>query len=181
MTAREIAITTKFSSDKLRARARKESNRRAAMRMLAIANELDGYEREEAARLAGMSDQALRDTIKRVNSEGIDGVYDRPRSGRPRRLTPEQEQEIKSVVLEGPDIEKDGLSAFTLEDIRKIIEDRYGANYHIGYMGRLMRRLDLSRQKARPSHPKKVPAAAAAFKKSPTNAEKACRYNRRRG
>jgi hypothetical protein len=59
MTAREIAITTKFSSDKLRARARKESNRRAAMRMLAIANELDGYEREEAARLAGMSDQDI--------------------------------------------------------------------------------------------------------------------------
>ena len=104
-----------------------------------------------------------------------------PGRGRPRRLTPEQEHEIKSVVLEGPDLEKDGQSAFTLEDIRKIIEDRYVANYHIGYMGRLMRRLDLSRQKARPSHPKKDPAAAAAFKKSPTNSVKACRYTRRRG
>jgi transposase len=90
-------------------------DRRAAMRMLAIANELDGYDRDEAARLAGMSDQALRDTIKRVNSEGIDGFYDRPRAGRPRRLTTKQEQEIKSAVLDGPDIEKDGLSAFTLE------------------------------------------------------------------
>jgi hypothetical protein len=43
------------------------------MRMLAI-DELDGYDREEAARLAGMSDQALRDAIKRLNTEGIDGL-----------------------------------------------------------------------------------------------------------
>lgn len=181
MAAREIVISTKFSSDEFRALARKETNRRAAMRMLAIANELDGYDRDEAARLAGMSDQALRDAIKRVNSEGIDGFYDRPRAGRPRRLTAKQEQEIKSAVLDGPDIEKDGLSAFTLEDIRSMIEDRYGARYHIGYMGRLMRRLELSRQKARPSHPMKDPAAAAAFKKSPTKAEKTCRYTRARG
>jgi transposase len=79
-------------------------------------------------------------------------------------------------VLAGPDIEKDGLSAFTLEDIRKLIEERYGARYHIDTMGSLMRRLGLSRQKARPSHPKKDPAAAAAFKKSPARAEKDCRY-----
>jgi hypothetical protein len=74
MSEREIVICTKFSSDKLRVLARKESNRRTAMRMLAIANELDGYDREEAARLAGMSDQALRDAIKRLNTEGIDGL-----------------------------------------------------------------------------------------------------------
>jgi transposase len=144
--------------------------------MLAIANELDGYEREEAARLAGMSDQALRDAIKRFNAEGLDGLHDRPRSGRPRRLTREQESEVAAAVLEGPDIEKDGLSAFTLEDIRKLIEARYGVRYHIDTMGSVMRRLGLSRQKARPSHPKKDPAAAAAFKKSPVRAEEYCRY-----
>jgi transposase len=106
MSGREIEICTNLSSDKLRVLARKESNRRTAMRMLAI-DELDGYDREEAARLAGM----LRDAIKRLNTEGIDGLYDRPRSGRPRRLNAEQEQEIKSAVLDGPDIENDGLSA----------------------------------------------------------------------
>jgi transposase len=174
--AERIEIATHLAADELRAAARKEGNRRAALRLMAIANELDGYEREEAARLAGMSDQALRDAIKRFNAEGMAGLYDRPRSGRPRRLTPEQESEVADAVLAGPDIEKDGLSAFTLEDIRKLIEERYGARYHIATMGSLMRRLGLSRQKARPSHPKKDPAAAAAFKKSPARAEKDCRY-----
>src|SRR5262245_37027003 len=175
---RLIEIVTKLSADELRALARKEGDRRAAMRMLAIANELDGYERAEAARLAGMSEQALRDAIKRLNAGGLDGLYDRPRSGRPRRLDAEQDAKIKAAVLAGPDIEKDGLSAFPVEDIRRVIRDRHGARYHHGYMGRLMQRLGLSRQKARPSHPQKDPAAAAAFKKGPQRAEENCSYTR---
>ena len=78
--SRAIEILTELSADELRTLARKEYDRRAAMRMLAIANELDGYERAEAAQLAGMSDQALRDAIKRLNAEGLAGLHDRPRS-----------------------------------------------------------------------------------------------------
>lgn len=181
MARREITIDTGMTADDLRVRARREDNRRAAMRMLAIANELDGYEREEAARLAGMSDQALRDAIKRFNAEGVDGLVDRPRSGRPRKLDAEQEARIKADVLKGPDIEADGLSAFTLEDIRHMIAEKHGADYHIGYMGSLMKRLQLSRQKARPSHPKKDPAAEAVFKKRPTKTAQNCSYTRKAG
>jgi transposase len=181
MTGRAIEIMTHLKADELRALARKESNRRAAMRMLAIANELDGYEREEAARLAGMSNQALRDAIKRLNAQGLDGLYDRPRSGRPRRLDAKQEAKIKAAVLAGPDIDKEGLSSFTLEDIRQLIEDRHGVCHHIGYMGRVMKRMGLSRQKGRPSHPQKDEAAAAAFKKSPAKAQEDCSYTRAPG
>src|SRR3972149_12122757 len=124
MRSRAIEIATDLTAEELRALARKESDRRAAMRMLAIANELDGYEREEAARLAGMSDQALRDAIKRLNAGGLAGLHDRPRSGRPRRLDAKQEAKIKAAGLARPDIDKDGLSSFTLEDIRRLIEGR---------------------------------------------------------
>lgn len=40
MTSREIEIVTDLRADDFRSMMRKESNRRAAMRMLAIANEL---------------------------------------------------------------------------------------------------------------------------------------------
>lgn len=171
MARHEIVIETKLRPEELRAAARCEENRRAARRMLAIANELDGYDREEAARLVGMSDQALRDAVKRFNAEGLDGLHDRPRSGRPRRIDEKAEREIRADVLAGPDIEKDGISAFTLADIRERIEQKHGARYHIKSMGRLLGRMGLSRQKTRSSHPKKDPAAAAAFKKSPATAQ----------
>ena len=69
----------------LRRRARHEPNRRAALRLLAIANALEGMSRAEAARLAGMERQALRDAVVRYNAEGLAGLYDRPKPGRPPR------------------------------------------------------------------------------------------------
>ena len=50
---------------------RRESDRAAAARMLAIANALEGMTRAEAARLAGMERQALRDAVVRYNAEGL--------------------------------------------------------------------------------------------------------------
>ena len=42
--------------------------------MLAIANALEGMTRAEAARLAGMERQALRDAVVRYNAEGLAGL-----------------------------------------------------------------------------------------------------------
>lgn len=105
-------LSTEYSAQELRGLARAEVNRRAALRMLAIANALAGLARAEAGRLAGMSGQALCDAIKRYNSEGLEGLYDRPKSGRPRHLNARQERELSAIVLAGPDVEKEGISAY---------------------------------------------------------------------
>jgi hypothetical protein len=57
------------------------------------------------------------------------------RSGRP-RLLKAQQAEVKAAVLASPHIEKDGPCAFTLEDIRRMIEERHGARHHINPVGR---------------------------------------------
>jgi transposase len=176
MAAHGVTICTEFSAGQLRRRAKTEGNRRASLRMLAIANALDGLQRAEAARLAGMSGQALCDAIKRYNAEGLAGLYDRPKPGRSRRLSNAQEGELGEIVMAGPDVEKEGISAYTREDIARIVREKWQVSYSAGAMGRVLRRLGFSRQKARPSHPKKDPAAAEAFKKSPANAEGDCRY-----
>ncbi len=82
-----LAIRQDLPAAELRRLARREPDRRAAMRLLAIANALDGLSRAEAARRAGMERQALRDAVLRYNAEGPRGLHDRPRSGRPERLT----------------------------------------------------------------------------------------------
>jgi transposase len=67
------------------------------MRLLAIANALDGFSRAEAARLAGMERQALRDAVLRDNAEGVGSLRDRPRAGRPEGLTPGQQAALKGA------------------------------------------------------------------------------------
>ncbi|MBO0763619.1 MAG: winged helix-turn-helix domain-containing protein [Hyphomicrobiaceae bacterium] len=49
----------------------------------------------------------------------------------------------------------------------RICEQRFGKTMHCATMGRPLRKIGLSRQKARPSHPHKDPASQEAFKKSP--------------
>jgi transposase len=123
-----------------------------------------------------MDRQTLRDWVIRYNKQGLDGLADRPREGRPPKLDAEQKAELIRLVLAGPDPEASGLSTFTREDLVRICKKRFAKSLHVTSMGRILRALGLSRQKARPSHPQKRLAAQAAFKKSPGTAQKNCRY-----
>ena len=53
----------------------------------------------------------------RYNAEGLAGLDDRPKPGRPPRLTDGQQATVRALVLRGPDPERDGVSAWTREDI----------------------------------------------------------------
>lgn len=94
--------------------ARRRSDPRAASRAYAIANALEGMSRAEAARLADMERQALRDAVVRYNAEGVEGLSDRSRSrSRPSRLTDGQQATLRALILRGPDPERDGISSWT--------------------------------------------------------------------
>jgi transposase len=160
-----LTIRQDLPAGELRRLARHEPDRRAAMRLLAVANALEGLSRAEAARLAGMERQALRDAVLRYNADGPDGLHDRPRSGRPEGLTPGQQAALKAWVLRGPNPERDKVSAWRLVDICAHAERLYGVRYSGWGMSRLLQRLGLSRQKTRPRHPQGDAAARAAFKK----------------
>jgi transposase len=160
-----LAIRGDIPPAELRRLARREPDRAAAARMFAIANALEGMSRAEAARLAGMERQALRDAVARYNAEGLAGLRTRPHPGPAPRLDERCRAALRQVVLDGPDVESTGLSAWTLPDLCREVERRWGVRYHPGHMSKLVRGLGLSRQKARPAHPKVDLEAQAAFAK----------------
>lgn len=156
----------------LRKLAKDEPDRRVMRRLLAIANALSGMSRTAAARSAGMNRQSLRDWIIRYNEHGVAGLSDNWQGGRPPLLTLDEQAELLAIVMAGPDPQKDGFCAFTRDDLVAVAKRKFGKAMHPTSMGRLLKRLGLSRQKARPTHPMKDPAAAAVFKKSPANLAK---------
>lgn len=160
-----LAIRDDLTPDELRRQARRESNRRAALRMLALANALEGLSRAEAARLAGMERQALRDAVVRYNAEGLAGLYDRSKPGRPQRLNEAEQAALAGRVFRGPDPEKDGVSAWTRADLCRWLEERFGKAFHPSSLSRVLRRLELSWQKTRPVHPRADAAAQDRFRK----------------
>ena len=114
----------------LRRLAKSESNARVSRRMLAIANALSGMDRKTAAEAAGMDRQALRDWVIRYNERGLEGLSDRWGKGRPARLNLEEAAELATIILSGPDPEVDGISAYTLEDLTRITQERFGKSFH---------------------------------------------------
>ena len=158
MMGAALAIRDELTAVALRRHARHEPNRRAALRMLAIANALEGMSRAEAARLVGMERQALRDAVLRYNAEGLPGLRDRPKPGRPQRLSEAEQAILAARVFRGPDPERDGVSAWTRADLCGWLEARFGKPFHPSSLSRVLERLALTHQETRPVHPEADPA-----------------------
>jgi transposase len=161
-----VPVATGRTPAELRALARRERDGRVSARLLALANALDGMSRDAAARAAGMDRQTLRDWVHRYNAEGVEGLRDRPRPGRPRALDEGRQATLKALVLRGPKLERDGCVAWRVRDLCGLVERRFGVRYSESGIRRVLHGLDLSWQKARPIHPEADPKARERFKKT---------------
>ena len=137
-----------------------------ARRMLSIALVMEGADRTTAARTCGMDRQTLRDWVHRYNAEGVAGLLDRPRPGRPPRLSGAELDDLVAIVEAGPDVEADGVVRWRCADLTGVIADRFGVTLSERSVGRLLNDRGYVRLKPRPQHPKADPEAQAAFKKT---------------
>ena len=161
-----VSIAKEHTPAELRALARRARDGRVGSRLLALANALDGMSRGAAARAAGRDRQTLRDWVHRDNAEGVDGLRDRPRAGRPCRLDEGRQATLEALILKGPRLERDGCVAWRARDLCGLVERRFGVRYSETGMLRLLKGLDLSWQKARPVHPEADPKAQERFNKT---------------
>ena len=157
---------TDFTAAKLRAAAVCADDAAVTRRALAIAMILDGYPRATAAELAGMDRQTLRDWVHRFNAEGLEGLSDRPRPGRPAFLSAEQIKEVEAWVEAGPDLKTDGVVRWRRIDLVERIKTTFSITLDVRSVGRLLRALDFRRLSVRPQHPESDDAAQEAFKRT---------------
>ena len=155
-----------LSVAELRAAAKRASNTRQARRILAIANVLDGFSRDDAAQACGMQRQTLRDWVHRYNEAGLEGLCDRPRCGRPACLNGAERDKLASWVEQGADLSRDGVVRYRRADLRDKVAGEFAVYVHERTIGKLLRRLGYRRLSARPLHPQTDLAAQEAFKKT---------------
>jgi transposase len=173
MRGKKTKIKTDLHSvSELRAMAKGDASPRKVKRLLAIANAREGMSFTDAASASGLERQALCDAVKRYNAEGVEGLEDRPRSGRRCKLDGLQEQELAGIVAGGPDGKTGGMSGYTLDDLCLIVKERFGVHYGPTGISAVLDRLGVSRPKAGSSSPKgrrrpRGEAAADASKKRP--------------
>jgi transposase len=161
----EITRTDLAASD-LRSRAAKTTDGTVVRRLLAIALLLDGHSRESAAIMNGMTRQTLRDWVHRYNSTGVAGLWSRTGPGRPPVLTDAQMNELKAIVINGPDPERHKVQRWRCVDLCEEIASRWSVTVCEQTVGKWLRQLRLTRLQPRPYHPKKDLEAEVAFKKT---------------
>src|SRR5215469_861625 len=162
-----VAISREESSAaELRALAASLRDGAVVRRLLALALVLEGHSRTEAAQLNGMDRQTLRDWVHRYNNDGVAGLHSRLSPGRPPALTDKQMKELRIMVLDGPDPERNQVIRWRCADLRDEIATRWSVMLTERSVGRLLHRLEMTRLQPRPYHPKKDAGAQEAFKTS---------------
>ena len=158
-----VKITrTEFSAEELRRQAGRVRDANQSRRLLALASILDGAARDEAARNAGMDRQTLRDWVHRYNAEGVEGLLDRPRSGRKPRLNEDQLIQLDKIVEKQPD----PVVRWRCADLKEKIAKRFGVALSERSVGRILNERGFRKLSARPKHPEVNTAAQEAFKQT---------------
>lgn len=165
-----VVLRPDWDAKRVRAAAREAKDADQAGRLLAIAAAYEGQDRTTAAKIGAMTPQRLRDWVRRFNTVGPEGLIDRKPAGAARRLTPEQEAELRAVIEVGPDFERDRVVRWRCVDLRQLILTRWNIAYHERTIGKLLRRLGFRHISARPRHLGQDPARIEEFKKTSPSA-----------
>jgi transposase-like protein len=90
-----IGLRTNFDAESVRWFAEELMDRpEARRRLLAVAAILDGATRMEAAKIAGVTAQTVRDWVKRFNVDGVDGLINFKLAGQPSRSPRKRDPEV---------------------------------------------------------------------------------------
>jgi transposase len=161
-----VSVRTDFSAAELRRVAATSKDAKQSRRLLSLAAVLDGMSRTEAARIAGMERQTLRDWVHRFNECGPDGLKDAWSKGNPPRLSPDQQAELAGLIETGPERAVHGVVRWRRTDLQRLISERFGVVYHERTVGKILKQLGFSHISARPRHPAQDGQTVAAFKKT---------------
>jgi transposase len=161
---RALMPSDRLTLDQLDKAARTERDGRVRTRILAIRYMRQGHPAREAASVFPISGRQIGMWVRRYDAEGLEGLGDRPRPGRPPILDTAKVEAFKERVRTGPS-EAEGLAAYRAEDVRRMLAQEFKSEYSISGTYFLLHRLGFSSLVPRPMHPKSDPEAQATFKK----------------
>ena len=165
-----MAAATKVRQDwtagELRKVARGCADADQVRRLLAIALILDGGSRSEAAKIAGVTLQIVRDWVLRFNEGGPDGLATRKAPGRASILNDDQRARLAEIVEAGPIPASHGVVRWRLCDLAQWVWDEFELSVTRHTLGRELRAMGYRKLSARPRHRGQKREDIAIFKKS---------------
>lgn len=144
--------------------AKKETNARARTRLYILHQYSIGKQSFEIAQNLGINTETVRRTRKRYQENGLESLYDKPRSGRNSKLPDEHIEAFKKLIVDTQ--AKRGGGRLTGQAIQQLALEHYQANYTVNGIYELLNRIGMTWISARSQHPDVDVQAQQDFKKT---------------
>ena len=138
---RAIALRNDFDGPVLRRLAKISKDAGQSRRLLALAEIYDKGRRTDAARIADVGLQVIRDWVLRFNAKGPDGLIDGKAPGRPPKLNDEQRQALARIVEDGPIPAVHGVVRWRRKDLAAWLFEEFRISLEETSVGRELRAL----------------------------------------
>jgi transposase len=77
---------------------KKETNGRMRVRLMALSHIKSRVNRTQTAQYLQISRRMVNEWVKRFNKDGVEGLKEKPRSGRPANLSAAQQDKLKTYI-----------------------------------------------------------------------------------
>ncbi|MEC6816722.1 IS630 family transposase [Photobacterium toruni] len=143
--------------------ARQQKTIQMKMRLLALEHFKEGKSRTQIAKSLKVSRTSVNKWVSVFLEEGLEGLQEKPRSGRPAFLTSKQREQLSNYIkLKAQDSSGGRLIG---ADIHAYILKEFDKNYHPDSIYYLLKRMGFSWITSRSKHPKQSQQAQDNFKK----------------
>ncbi|KCZ71397.1 transposase [Candidatus Methanoperedens nitroreducens] len=154
ITPRGESFLPNISIDELNILYQKENDPKAKIRLLAAILRKEGKTLEEISLAVKHPLTTVGDWLRRLHTEGISRKNNKKQSGRPKRLTDKQIEDLKPILFKSPQEQGFPFIIWTTKLVIHLIEKLYNVSYKPLQVRRILHRLGFSCQKPRPIHRK---------------------------
>lgn len=159
-----LTITKRISESKLVEASKTEKNSKVTKRILAILGVKRGDYIPAVAKQLCLSESRLRSWVHRFNAEGLKGLVDKKRSGKPKKLSSKEEEKFRARIMNGA-LKKDSVNTLRGKDFQKILLQEFGKSYSLAGAYVILHRLGYSNIVPRPKNPRTNNIKQGIFKK----------------
>ena len=116
-------------------------------RARAIALLKEGLAPVDVAHRLGVDRRSVRRWKAAHREHGVAGIHAKPAPGRPSALDAKQKRRLEALLLKGAAAAGFPTDLWTCPRVAHLIRDRFGVDYHVDHVGRLLHALGWSPQK----------------------------------
>ncbi len=142
----------------LQHRIRREKNAKPRDRYRAVLLALQGQEAPQIAERLARSRRFVQIWTYRYRDGGLEALHERPRPGKPSRLSSVQRHQLVERIESGP-TPRDGVCTLRGKDIQRILRQEFGQPYSLDGVYVLLHHLGYSALRPRPRHAQNDPQA----------------------